>query len=160
MKRVRGAQYGELLGRLRAGTLRGFMGVHLTKGLAADPRDWTDCQEPWQRDDAETEENEGDYGIDPAAQRRLAQLRTDLDRFSDDEAYALMAAGYRMTEVDLPKELAKARSELVLRDKWPFWPTLLTITSPKGESLASTLRWGHFRLLRGPRRQLGQLRAL
>ena len=34
-----------------AGTLRGFMNVHLTKGLPAPPRDWSECQEPWTPED-------------------------------------------------------------------------------------------------------------
>src|SRR5215204_2352606 len=51
MSRVRGAQYSELVGRLRSGTLRGLMVVHLKKGLPAPPRDWSRCQEPYDPDD-------------------------------------------------------------------------------------------------------------
>ena len=29
------------------------MGVHLTKGLPAPPRDWIGCQEPWEPEDGE-----------------------------------------------------------------------------------------------------------
>jgi predicted acylesterase/phospholipase RssA len=160
MKRVRGAQYGELLGKKRAGTLRGFMGIHLTKGLAADPRDWTGCQEPWQWDDG-TEEDEKRYGIVPEVQQRLAELRTDLDSFTDDEAYALMAVGYHMTKTDLADALptlAEAEPELELLAKWPFWPALRAIRSQAGEELAAALRYGHLRLLRKPREKLGRLR--
>ena len=163
MKRVRGAQYGELLGRVRAGTLRGFMGVHLTKGLAARPRDWTRCQEPWQPDDGDTQEHEARYDIDPDVQRRLAELRTDLDSFTDNEAYALMAAGYLMTKADLVgalPALAEAKPALELSNAWPFWPTLLMINSVEGKGLADTLRWGHLLLLRGPRERLERLRTL
>ena len=35
-------------------------------------------------------------------QERLAGLRTDLDSFSDAEAYALMLSGYRMADAELP----------------------------------------------------------
>jgi hypothetical protein len=48
-------------------------------------------------------------------QRQLSALRTDLDAFSDDEAYALMAAGYLMTERDLaevlPEQAGRARGQ-------------------------------------------------
>jgi hypothetical protein len=38
------------------------------------------------------------YGIDPKLQRLIAGIRTDLDAFSEVEAYSLMYAGYVMTE--------------------------------------------------------------
>jgi NTE family protein len=37
------------------------------------------------------------YRVDQEAQRLLAEVRTDLDSFTDVEAFALMADGYRMT---------------------------------------------------------------
>jgi hypothetical protein len=160
MKRVRGAQYGELLGRKRAGTLRGFMGIHLTKSLSARPRDWTGCREPWRADADDIEEDEGRYGIDPRVQLRLAKLRTDLDSFTDDEAYALMAAGYLMTRTDLEgalPRLAQAEASLERAAAWPFWPALRTIRAQASKGLADKLCYGHIRLLRGPREKLGRL---
>jgi hypothetical protein len=162
MKRVRGAQYGDLLGRVRAGTLRGFMGVHLTKGLPAPPRDWSQCQEPWRPEDDELPaDTPSPYGIDPDVQRALAKVRTDLDDFSDDEAYGLMAAGYLMTKIDLAEtlpDLAQANSPLELRDAWPFWRVLGEMTSADASRLASSLRWSDRRFARKPRAWLEQQR--
>ena len=151
MKRVRGAQYGELLGRCRSGTLRGFMAVHLTKGLPAEPRDWSECKEPWTpEDDALPAESTSPYGLDEKVQRMLAVMRTDLDGFTDDEAYGLMAAGYLMTVHDLAgalPELAQADPELE-RDDWPFAKTLREISSADASRLAESLRFGHARFFR------------
>jgi predicted acylesterase/phospholipase RssA len=163
MKRVRGAQYGELVGRRRSGTLRGFMAVHLTKGLPAPPRDWSECREPWTpEDDALAPEAASRYGIDPGVQRALAVLRTDLDAFSDDEAYGLMAVGYLMTRHDLSDalpELAEADPELE-RDDWPFARALAEITSQDASRLAGSLRFGHVRFFRKLRALASKLPSL
>jgi hypothetical protein len=155
MKRIRAAQYDELRGRRRSGALRGFMAVHLTKGLPAPPRDWSECQEPWEpEDDAIPAGAAPGYGIDHAVQRALADLRTDLDRFSDDEAYALMAAGYLMTKRDLAAalpDLAQAPPELERGKDWPFWTVLGELTSPDPRRLRRALRFGDKLFLRGTR---------
>lgn len=163
MKRVRGGQYDDLNSRRRSGTLRGFMAVYLTKGLPAPPRDWSRCQEPWRdADDPLPCSAASPYGLDPDAQRALAELRTDLDAFTDDEAYALMAAGYLMTRHDLASavpDLARADPSLELGDRWPFWSTLNEITSHDATRLAAALRPGHARFLRGPNTWLRNRRA-
>jgi predicted acylesterase/phospholipase RssA len=155
MKRVRGAQYAELLGRRRSGTLRGFMAVHLTKGLAAPPRDWSQCQEPWTpEDDALPSDAASAYGLDPRVQRAMAELRTDLDAFSDDEACALMAAGYLMTKHDLAEalpDLAEADPALEPGDEWPFASALAEMTSHDASRLAESLRGGDARFFRRSR---------
>jgi predicted acylesterase/phospholipase RssA len=156
MARVRGAQYGELADRLRSGVLRGLMIVHLKKGLPAPPRDWSECQEPYEReDDAMPEGHEPPaYGIDPDVQRALAELRTDLDKFSDDEAYSLMAAGYAMTRCELPEALpgleCAQKPPWEQPEDWPFLAALARISEPAAQTgLAETLRRGHWRFLRG-----------
>jgi hypothetical protein len=70
--------------------------------LDVDPVDWIDCLDPyepcedvrpqWRRDRYTR------YGIGKDVQQLLSALRTDLDSFSEAEAYALMTSGYRMTE--------------------------------------------------------------
>lgn len=163
MKRVRGSQYGDLRDRLRSRTVRGLMMVHLTKGLPAPPRDWSDCQEPWEpQDEARSGETAAAYGIDEGVQRALAALRTDLDAFSDDEAFALMAAGYLMTTRDLADalpDLAEPRRELV-RDDWPFAAVCAEMTSDAASRLAESLRSGEDRFFRRSRKVLRQVRAL
>ncbi|MEQ1847215.1 MAG: hypothetical protein ABL983_16725, partial [Nitrospira sp.] len=42
------------------------------------------------------------YGILKTVQRGLSGIRTDLDSFSQKEAYALMTSGYRMTDKEFP----------------------------------------------------------
>jgi predicted acylesterase/phospholipase RssA len=106
--RIREAEYHDLKGRRRSNLLRGFMFVHLKGDLNVDPVDWIDCLDPydacedvrpqWRRDPYTR------YGIAKDVQELLSALRTDLDSFSEAEAYALMTSGYRMTEFQIKKE--------------------------------------------------------
>jgi predicted acylesterase/phospholipase RssA len=102
MARVREAQYNELSARQRAGLLRGFMFVHLKDDLDVDPIDWIGCLDPFNAsDDSRPAYRRGPltrYGIAKDIQELLAGVRTDLDSFSDVEAFALMTSAYRMTE--------------------------------------------------------------
>jgi predicted acylesterase/phospholipase RssA len=175
MSRVRGAQYSELASRLRSQTLRGLMFVHLKKGLPARPRDWRGCEEPYvPSDDALAPADERpDYGIAEPVQRALAELRTDLDAFSDDEAHALMAAGYAMTERELERpELDRVLPVADLVDgsaagpvdgpaadpvdvqsgrptAWPFAPMLTRLREHRDdERLAQVLEDGRHRFFR------------
>jgi predicted acylesterase/phospholipase RssA len=93
--RVRDAQYRELDARRRAGLLRGLVFLHLKKDLEAEPVDWVDCQDPTPPGAPEPLTS---YGVQKHVQRRIAAIRTDLDSFSDTEAYALMLSGYRMVD--------------------------------------------------------------
>jgi predicted acylesterase/phospholipase RssA len=166
MGRVREAQYHELADRKRSGVLRGLMIVHLKKGLPAPPRDWIGCQEPYRLEDdalaapaqpaAPPLPDPPPYGIDREVQRALAELRTDLDAFSDDEAYLLMAAGYAMAVRELPKALAdptegastKSGCAEVGTVAWPFADALARLPSGSG-GLADSLRPGRARFFRG-----------
>jgi len=106
--RIREAEYHDLKGRRRSNLLRGFMFVHLKGDLNVDPVDWIDCLDPydpyedvrpqWRRDPYTR------YGVAKDVQELLSALRTDLDSFSEAEAYALMTSGYRMTEFQIKKE--------------------------------------------------------
>jgi predicted acylesterase/phospholipase RssA len=100
--RVRQAQYQDLKARRRSGLLRGFMFVHLKEDLLVDPINWDGCLDPIEADDeqARAASSRGSltsYGVEKEMQKRLAAVRTDLDSFSDAEAYALMTSAYRMT---------------------------------------------------------------
>ena len=95
--RVREAQLREMLTRRASSALRGLMLVHLRKGLAESPKNWIDCPEPYDdSDDLGPGAGGADYGVPHEVQKRLARLRTDLDAFSEMEAYSLMLSGYRM----------------------------------------------------------------
>ncbi|HYJ88286.1 MAG TPA: patatin-like phospholipase family protein [Pyrinomonadaceae bacterium] len=100
--RIREAEYHDLKGRRRSGLLRGFMFVHLKGDLEVDPIDWIGCLDPYDAsDDARPPSRRGpltSYGIAKDIQELLSGIRTDLDSFSEAEAYALMTSAYRMTE--------------------------------------------------------------
>jgi predicted acylesterase/phospholipase RssA len=100
--RIRVAEYQDLSGRRRSKLLRGFMFVHLKGDLNVDPVDWIDCLDPYDpTEDVRPEWRHyryTRYGINKDVQQLLSALRTDLDSFSEAEAYALMTSGFRMTE--------------------------------------------------------------
>jgi predicted acylesterase/phospholipase RssA len=106
--RIRVAEYQDLSGRRRSNLLRGFMFVHLKGDLDVDPVDWIDCLDPYDPDDGYRPLWRRDrytrYGIGKDVQQLLSALRTDLDSFSEAEAYALMTSGYRMTEFQFKEE--------------------------------------------------------
>ena len=95
--RLREAQYAELAARRRSGLLQGAMFIHLTKDLEGADGDWVDCKDPAR---ATTPARLTPYGVDREVQQKLAEVRTDLDSFSDAESYALMTSGYLMTVHD------------------------------------------------------------
>jgi predicted acylesterase/phospholipase RssA len=100
MSRVRGAQYAELEALKNASLLRGLMFIHLKKDLDVLPVNWIDCEDP---EDPTVKKNGyalTSYGILKTVQAKLAAIRTDLDSFSEVEAFALMTSGYRMTEAE------------------------------------------------------------
>lgn len=98
--RVRVSQFEQLDSRRRGGLLRGLMFIHLKKDLDIMPVDWLETDEPSPSPKPRTLTA---YGVLPAIQRQLAAIRTDLDSFSESEAYALMASGYAMTGHALSK---------------------------------------------------------
>ena len=106
--RIRQAEYHDLKGRRRSGLLRGFMFVHLKGDLEVDPIDWINCLDPYDAsDDARPTSRRGPltrYGIAKDIQELLSGIRTDLDSFSEAEAYALMTSAYRMTEYQFKHE--------------------------------------------------------
>jgi predicted acylesterase/phospholipase RssA len=103
--RIRQAEYHDLKGRKRSGLLRGLMFVHLKADLDVDPIDWNACPDPY--DNSDDPRRPGfdprltRYGIPRELQELLSGIRTDLDSFSEAEAYALMLSGYRITEDQL-----------------------------------------------------------
>ena len=101
--RVRSAQYHELDARLRSELLQGLMYIHLKKELTAHPMDWLTCEE---RTVVEAPKPVTSYDINRQYQAALADIRTDLDSFTDNEAHALMLSGYRMTEHYCPETLS------------------------------------------------------
>jgi predicted acylesterase/phospholipase RssA len=93
MGRVRELQHRFLAGRRDASLLRGLVYVHLKQDLEAESIDAVGARQP-----SRTRGGRGaltTYGVRRDVQARLAELRTDLDAFTDFEAWSLMESGYR-----------------------------------------------------------------
>lgn len=89
--RVRETQYTDLAARERGGALRGLCFVHLKDGLA---RKTVDAAGQPASASSTPPPTQTDYGIDCDIQAALADIRTDLDSFSEVEAHSLMLSGY------------------------------------------------------------------
>ena len=124
--RLRVSEAQELEARRRAGLLRGLMFVHLKKDLDSDPVNWVGCSDPIEAsDEARPAARRGvltSYGIRKDVQEKLAAIRTDLDSFSEIEAYALMVSGYRMTEFEFLNSLKDLPfNQPAHRHNWDFF---------------------------------------
>jgi predicted acylesterase/phospholipase RssA len=124
MERVRGSEYTEMVTRLRASFLRGMMFLHLKKDLGTPPVNWIGCQEPADVDAVPSGVLAGvtDYGVLADVEKLLASVRTDLDSFTDAEAYSLMLSGYNMTATYFPENLPAfpKPSNPPVRPRWHF----------------------------------------
>ena len=123
--RIRTAEYHDLKGRRRSNLLRGFMFVHLKGDLEVDPVDWVNCLDRYvASDDSRPPSRRGPlttYGIAKDTQQLLSALRTDLDSFSEAEAYALMTSAYRMTEYQISsKKCVEGFPEPAEKAVWKF----------------------------------------
>ncbi len=94
--RVREAEYQDLRSRLDSHALDGLFFVHTRKELETQPLGWISCQDPYPTTPKSS--NQTSYGIDRDLQEKIAAIRTDLDAFTEVEAYALMASGYQITK--------------------------------------------------------------
>lgn len=106
MARVREAEYLELEARRRSSLLRGVMFIHLKKDLDVVPKKWNGCEDP--EDPARQKKWQyplTTYGVRKDIQTLLANVRTDLDSFSDLEAYSLMSSGYMMAKHEFPRSI-------------------------------------------------------
>jgi predicted acylesterase/phospholipase RssA len=129
MDRVRETEYENLRGRVENRSLQGLFFIHLKKDLEVAPLDWIRCQDPTLPPAVSTSTTP--YGIDKTLQRQLAAIRTDLDSFTEVEAYSLMLSGYLMTEHEFKRlqEEHLAAGERgtwgdywidAPRERWPF----------------------------------------
>ena len=102
MERVRQEQ----LSRSLNDNTRAVALMHLRKGLTARAVAWNDPD----GNPAETDQREREalapsetFGVTQQVQDLLSRVRTDLDSFSDIEAYSLMLDGYNMSKPELKK---------------------------------------------------------
>lgn len=115
MARVRGAQYDDLVARLRASVLRGFVFVHMKQEVPLRVVDWTDTDDPTKLPKLEPPS----YELSRTIQKLLSGVRTDLDAFHDAEAYALMTSGYKITGSEFARCLPDFPTSRADVD-WPF----------------------------------------
>ncbi len=145
MERIRQASFGELTARRQSGLLRGLMFLHMKDGLATDPIPLPFSEVPVRMERSPLTP----AGIRRDFQQAIAELRTDLNRFTPDEGRSLMACGYRMAahtfERDL-RQIAELEHDAPMAE-WPFAEQLQVITRPgaldaRGEALLAALRRG------------------
>lgn len=109
-ERLRELQFKDLKERKYTAQLSSLTTVHLKRDLHERPISWKDCNDPPRAIFDEITDKDSadvtDYGILKSLQRKLSEIRTDLDSFHDTEAYALMYSGYAQThyELDVRKE--------------------------------------------------------
>ncbi|WP_448205893.1 patatin-like phospholipase family protein [Azospirillum sp. sgz302134] len=92
MDTVRRNGFRILSARLRSRRLRALSVVHLKQGLPVRDVTWVGGTKP----PANALSPAKASGLDERVQRALADIRTDLDRFSENECHALMFAGYHI----------------------------------------------------------------
>ena len=134
--RVRVSQFEALDGLRRGGLLKGFMFVHLKKGLDSVPVDWVHCQDPSRPPKLSPV---APFGIQKSVQRQLAAIRTDLDSFSEVEAFALMASGYFMTHWALRSPVLGFPAPEAPRRQWKFMEIERFLTQPDAPLLTRQL---------------------
>jgi hypothetical protein len=145
MERVRLANYGDLAARVRTRLIRGLMFLHMKDGLDADIVPLKFSQEPYEMRRTPL----SPLGVRRDFQKAVAELRTDLDIFSDDEANALMACGYRMASTCFDRDLGQFEElySKSMNGDWPFKDMLNEIQStsastPRRRELLNALSAG------------------
>lgn len=148
MERIRLANYGDLAARVRTKLIRGLMFLHMKDGLDAEPIRLKFSQESY----TTRRESFSPLGVRKDFQQAVAELRTDLDVFSDDEVNALMACGYRMSTAAFERDLLDF-DELYrqpVSGQWPFATMLEEVEStaaatPRRKEVLDALHEGRTR---------------
>ena len=151
MERVRLANFADLSAREQSRRLRGLMFLHMKDGLDADPIRLKFAQETC----STTRAPLSSLGIRKDFQQAIAQLRTDLDAFSEVERLALMACGYRMAAQAFDRDLRHCQAlyeDTPYEGQWPFHAMLSTLVSidpdtPERAALLDLLQKGSQRVI-------------
>ena len=131
--RVRVASYREIESRRRSGRLKGLLFLHLKRGLEVEDRDWTGCDNPKELTAEQVLAARApltDYGVLKSLQRLVAGIRTDLDSFSDSEAFSLMTAGCNMVRATFDGAISGFATDR-REHPWPFLQVAETLKSEK-----------------------------
>jgi predicted acylesterase/phospholipase RssA len=127
MERVRLANFADLQARKLTGLLSGLMFLHMKAGLSGGTIRRKTSQSTYQIKRTALSPS----GVRHDVQQALADLRTDLDVFTENESNALMACGYQMATHAAQRDLSHLQG-LMAKEKleqWPFKSMLKNITS-------------------------------
>jgi NTE family protein len=95
--------------------------IDLRRGLAMRASAWIDEKGNQEPDKVIPPYSYKDFNVDVRVQEKLSAMRTDLDAFTEVEAYSLMLDGYRMTENELQNFKPDLKcSEKTEKPKWDF----------------------------------------
>ena len=142
-ERIRENEFLEISTRYRSSQLSNLKFMHLRKNLYPSPISWYGCNEPLHFLNAGLDlekDNITPYKIDAKIQDLISKIRTDLDAFSEQEAFALMYSGYQMTKYEFRqgKEIIEAPAE-----NWHFFSVADEMLKPKADGkFASVLALG------------------
>jgi len=120
--RVRVACFREIESRRKSGRLKGLLFLHLKRGLEVEARDWIHSSNPKVLSIEEllrTRAALTDFRVIKWVQALLAGIRTDLDSFSDLEAFALMTSGCNMVRATVDEAITGFATDRREHD-WPF----------------------------------------
>jgi len=120
--RIRTASFREIESRRKSGRLKGLLFLHMKRDLEVEDRDWIRCDNPKERTPEELRAARASltgYGVLKRVQKWLAGMRTDLDAFSDTEAFALMTAGCNMVRTSFDGPITGYPVDKREHD-WPF----------------------------------------
>jgi hypothetical protein len=147
---VRRNAYRILAVRRRTRRLRDLRFIHLKKGLPTRDVTWIggakDVSDAIPETGAAT-------GLNERAQRALAAIRTDLDRFSPNECHALMYAGYRMTEHEFEQRPFALAAPDAKAGDWSFMAAKRWMTGQDSlpPDIGRELECGRYRFFRRAR---------
>jgi len=157
VSRLDGAVYEDLVARRRSALLRGLMFMHLRKGLDSEPLSWTGAGGADDMEDEAAAKGRAltPYGVRKDVQERLAGIRTELDSFSDTEAYALMLSGYLMTgheyeglAGELRRDIESLRENQAQRVPWSFLALEEPMKTTGGSEILKLLKVARSRSLK------------
>lgn len=121
--------------------------MHLRKGLSAEAISYVERKGQVAKATRERVPATS-FGVPEATQKALSRLRTDLDAFSEVEAFSLMLDAYLMSETEL-----RSLGEFVVPGPEPKWAFLkvkpwLTQSNPHGSRYLALLKLGQHRQFR------------
>jgi len=106
--------------------------IDLRKGLGSREVSWNIEKDKAAEEDEIIKPSCDDFGVNAEVQEKLSLMRTDLDAFTEVEAYSLMLDAYQMSKSDLTKlKHAKQQPE----SSWQFNEIADLMKNPKPEYL-------------------------